>query len=347
MSINFKIFYQYYNNWKNHIVILKGDLSSFDWNTLKAKIIFNSNQPFLKSNGLDVNEKDIFKLEIIEAPEIVDLNGIKEIFDERTFNYLLSKLTEIKNENIEKEIKIRFNLIKVKDKPKINLPIFDIVLLDALKKSWKKEKERIKNELNEIELTKSNIDHINKFFIRRKLPEKMHKNVICNGCTKINFYGSRYVCTYCTNFNLCYLCYDKNEHDSNHNFIIFKTPIQKEESIIKYNNIISPKIQIFPNKKQSFKTKFKIINIGENSLKDCFITYIKFDDNNLICNKYTTKDDIVKNSTKEIELEINFNNTNVDFYYDYEGHFRMFNKFGIPFGDIFIIKVHNDSFRNI
>ena len=347
MSINFKILGQQYDRDKKNIVILKGDLSSFDWNTLKAKIIFNSNQPYLKSNRLDINEKDLFKLKIKDAPENKDLNDIKEIFDERTFNYLLSILTAIKNANKEEEIMIKFTLIKINEKPKINLPIFDIVLHDALKKSWKKEKERIKNELNEIELTKSNIDHINKFFIRKKLPEKMHKNIICNGCKKINFYGSRYVCTYCTNFNLCYLCYDKNEHDSNHNFIIFKTPIQKEESIIKYNNIISPKIQIFPNKKQSFKTKFKLINTGEISLKDCFITYIKFDDNNLICKKYTIKDDIVKNSTKEIELEINFNNSTVDFYYDYEGHFRMFNKFGIPFGDIFIIKVHNDSFRNI
>ena len=146
MNINFKIFCQQYNNWKNKIVILKGNLCSFDWNTLKTKIIFNSNQPYLKSNQLDINENDIFKLEIIE-PEIDNLDDIKEIFDERTFNYLLSKLEEIKNENKEKPIMIKFNLIKVKEKPKINLPIYDIVLLDALNNCWKIEKERIENEL--------------------------------------------------------------------------------------------------------------------------------------------------------------------------------------------------------
>ena len=347
MSINFKIFCQQYNNWKNNIVILKGTLTSFDWNTLKAKIIFNSNQPYLKSNQLDVNENDIFKLRIIDPIGIEDLDDIKEIFDERTFNYLLSKLEEIKNDNKEKPIMIRFNLIKIKEKPKINLPIYDIVLHDALKNCYNNEKERIENELNENELTKSNIDHINKFYICKKLPEKMNQNILCKGCAKKNFYGPRYVCTYCTNFNLCYLCYDKNEHELNHNFIIFKTPLKNEESIIKYNNKINPKIQIFHNKKESFKAKFKLINIGENNFKDCFITYIKFDDNNLICKKYTIKNDFLKNNTKEIELEINFNNTTGDFYYDYEGHFRMFNKFGIPFGDIFIVKVHNDLLRNI
>ena len=347
MNINFKIFCHQYENWKNNIVILKGDLSSFNWNTLKEKIIYNSNQPYLKHNQLDINENDIFKLKIIQGHENEDLNDIKEIFDERTFNYLVAKLKEIKNKNIEEKIIIKFNLIKIKELPKINLPIYDIVLRDALINSWNKEKERIKKELNEIELTKSNIDYLNKFFMNKKLPKQMNKNIICNDCGKIDFYGPRYVCTYCTNFNLCYLCYKKNEHDSKHNFIIFKTPTQNEENINIFNIIVNPKKQIFHNKKESFKAKFKLFNNGESNLKDCFITYIKFDDNNLICKKYTIKDDFVKDSMKEIELEINFNDLSSDFYYNYEGHFRMFNKYGIPFGDIFIVKIYNDSLRNI
>ena len=347
MNINFKIFCHQYENWKNKIVILKGDLSSFNWNTLKEKIIYNSNQPYLKHNQLDINENDIFKLKIIQGHENEDLNDIKEIFDERTFNYLVAKLKEIKNKNIEEKIMIRFNLIKIKEFPKINLPIYDIVLRDALINTWNKEKERIKKELNEIELTKSNIDYLNKFFMNKKLPKQMNKDIICNGCGKIDFYGPRYVCTYCTNFNLCYFCYKKNEHDSKHNFIIFKTPTQNEENINIFNIIVNSKIQIFHNKKESFKARFKLFNNGENNLKDCFITYIKFDDNSLMCKKYTIKHDFVKNSMQEIELEINFNDSSSDFYYDYEGHFRMFNKYGIPFGDIFIVKIHNDFLRNI
>ena len=175
MNINFKIFCHQYENWKNKIVILKGDLSSFNWNTLKEKIIYNSNQPYLKHNQLDINENDIFKLKIIQGHENEDLNDIKEIFDERTFNYLVAKLKEIKNKNIEEKIMIRFNLIKIKELPKINLPIYDIVLRDALINTWNKEKERIKKELNEIELTKSNIDYLNKFFMNKKLPKQMNK----------------------------------------------------------------------------------------------------------------------------------------------------------------------------
>ena len=177
MNINFKIFCHQYENWKNKIVILKGDLSSFNWNTLKEKIIYNSNQPYLKHNQLDINENDIFKLKIIQGHENEDLNDIKEIFDERTFNYLVAKLKEIKNKNIEEKIMIRFNLIKIKELPKINLPIYDIVLRDALINTWNKEKERIKKELNEIELTKSNIDYLNKFFMNKKLPKQMNKNM--------------------------------------------------------------------------------------------------------------------------------------------------------------------------
>ena len=81
-------------------------------------------------------------------------------------------------------------------------------------------------------------------------------------------------------------------------------------------------------------------------MKDCYFNYINFNDNNLICKKYTISEDLIKNNNKEIELEINFKNTQDDYYFDYEGHFRMFNKYGIPFGDILIIKLSNDSLRN-
>ena len=74
MNINFKIFCHQYENWKNNIVILKGDLSSFNWNTLKEKIIYNSNQPYLKHNQLDINENDIFKLKIIQGHKNEDLS---------------------------------------------------------------------------------------------------------------------------------------------------------------------------------------------------------------------------------------------------------------------------------
>ena len=129
--------------------------------------------------------------------------------------------------------------------------------------------------------------------------------------------------------------------------VIIKKPIESKESIIKYNNIINPNIQIFQNIKSSFNIKFNLINTGENDLKDCFINYIRFDDNNLICNKYIIKEDFKRNSTEEIELKIKFNDISDNYFFDYEGHFRMFNKFGIPFGNILIVKLHNNFLRKI
>ena len=103
------------------------------------------------------------------------------------------------------------------------------------------------------------------------------------------------------------------------------------------------------NVKSSFKVKFNLINTGNQNLKDCFITYIKFNENSLICQKHIIKKDFQKNIRREIELEIKFREIPFrdNYHFDYEGHFRMFNKDGIPFGNILIVKIHNDSLINI
>ena len=346
MSINFKIYFEKIEKDKNNVVLLKGNLELYDWNSLKEKIIYNSNHLYFKNYNLEINNNDIFILKIIEVPEINFFDNIKEIYDERTFDYLLKKLKFIKNKINEEELIIKFQLSKVKEVPKSNLSNFDIILKDTLNNTWKNEKERIKKILNEIELTKSHNDILNKFYIKNKSASKENKNIICNKCSSKNFYGPRYICSYCNKFNLCYFCYKNYDHDPKHNFIIIKEPIQNEEGIIKYNNIITPNVQYFNNKQRSFKANFKLINNGEKNLKDCYITFIKFDENNLICKKYEIKDDLEKSSSKEIELEIFFNNSNYDYILDFEGHFRMFNKYGIPFGDILVIKLHNDFLTN-
>ena len=363
MSINFKIYFEQKNNEKNNIVLLKGDLLKFTWESLKEKMITNSNHLYFKSNNLSINKKDIFILKIIDEKYV--FNNINEIFDERTFDFLLNNLKEIKDEIQEETIK--FNLVKVKEVPKNNLKKFDIILKESLNNNWNIEKERINNELDEVELTKSYIDHINKFYNENKSSTKQHKNIICNKCFKKNFFGPRYVCAYCNNYNLCYFCYKKFDHEPEHNFMIIRYPLrnqeykekkenkdnkENEENIIKYNNSFVPNIHLFHNVKSSFKIKFNLINTGNHNLKDCFITYIKFNDNSLICQKYIIEEDFNTNNKKEIELEIKFKDFKEghfrdDYHFDYEGHFRMFNKDGIPFGNILIVKIHNDSLRNI
>jgi len=347
MSINFKIYFEKIEKEKTNVVLLKGNLELYDWKSLKEKIINNSNHLYFKNNNLEINNNDIILLKIIEAPEIKFFDNIKEIFDERTFDYLLKRLKFIKNKNNEEELMIKFQLSKVKEEPKSNLSNFDIILKDALNNCFKNEKERIKKILNEIELTKSYNDILNKFFIKNKLINKENKNITCNKCLNKNFYGPRYVCSYCNNFNLCYLCYKKYDHEPKHNFIIIKHPIQNEEDIIKYNNIISPNVQYFHNKKGAFKINFNLINNGEKNLKDCYISYIKFDENNLICKQYKIEEDFEKSTSKEIEIEIFFHKSNYDYILDFEGNFRMFNKYGIPFGDILVIKLHNDFLTNL
>ena len=287
MSINFKIYFEQKDNEKNNVVLLKGDLLKFNWQLLKEKVITNSNHLYFKSNNLSINKGDKFILQIIDEKYV--FNNINEIFDERTFDYLLNKLKEIKNEDVEE--KIKFHLIKVKEKPKENLAKFDIFLKESLNNNWKNEKERINNELDEVELTKGYIDHINKFYIENKFNSKQNENIICNKCLKRNFYGPRYICAYCNNFNLCYLCYKKFVHEPEHNFIIIRYPIQNKENINKYNNLITPNIHLFHNVKSSFKVKFNLINTGNQNLKDCFITYIKFNENSLICQKHIIKKD--------------------------------------------------------
>lgn len=345
MRINFKIYSPNIDNENKNIVLLKGNLVSFNWKSLKEKIINNSKHLYFKKNNLVINDNDILVLKIKEPEKKTYYENVKEIFDERTFDYLLNEIQEKENEIKEndEEITIRFDLSIVKEQPKSNLAKYDIVLKEALNNGWKNEKERIMNVLNNAELTKRNIDLLNKLFIKNK--KQSNKNIICNKCLCAGFFGPRYVCAYCNNYNLCYLCYKKHEHEPQHNFILIKQQI--EENVIKYNNIITPNSQYLNNMKSSFKIKFKLFNTGETNLKDCFFTHIKFDENNLICKKYEIKGDFKQNSNKEIELEILYDDSNFNCDYDYEGHFRMFNKYGIPFGDILKIKIHNEFIRDI
>ena len=164
MPINFKIYFEQNDNGQNKIVLLKGELTWFNWKSLKEKIIENSNHLYYKSKNLEINNNDIFVLKIIEVSEKNYKDDIKEIFDERTFNYLLVQLKELKNLVKDESIMIKFNLVKVKEIPQTSLPNYDIILDKALINFWKIEKEHIMNELTESELTKSNIDYLKMYY---------------------------------------------------------------------------------------------------------------------------------------------------------------------------------------
>ena len=143
MNINFKIYFQKEEKENNNVVLLKGDLSLFSWNSLKEKIMDNSNHIYFKNNNLELTNKDIIVLKIIKASEKYSLNNIKEIFDERTFDYLLKTLKDIKNKSKEESIMIKFLLIKDKVTPISNLSKLDIILNESLIIVGKKAKKEL------------------------------------------------------------------------------------------------------------------------------------------------------------------------------------------------------------
>ena len=346
MSINFKIYFKDLLNKDDRIVLLKGNLLQFKWNELKKKIIENSHNSYFESNNLALNNDNHFSLKIIviEPPEI-DLSKVIVIDNDISFSFLIETLKTYQDNNPIEGIKIKFSLQNIKDENmqqlgKLSKSIF---LKETLQNVWKNEEKKIKTKLNEIELLESEISFLNKDINENKseLNADKNNNIICNECLSINFYGYRYICSYCDNYNLCYNCYKKDNHNKAHTFIVCRKPIKGENNINEYNNKINPNSFIFKNIIKSFEVDIQIANTGEKDLKNCYIGYIKYDENYLYCNKYTLGK-LEKNKKDDIKLKIYFDKLDFINFNTFEGHFRMFNENGIPFGDILKIKVINE-----
>ncbi|XP_033102784.1 E3 ubiquitin-protein ligase MIB2-like isoform X3 [Anneissia japonica] len=50
-----------------------------------------------------------------------------------------------------------------------------------------------------------------------------HPNIICNVCKKHGIQGTRWKCSDCHDYDLCFLCYMNDKHDLNHSFLRFVT----------------------------------------------------------------------------------------------------------------------------
>ena len=344
MSINFKIFFKDLLDKGDRIVLLRGNLLQFKWNELRKKIIENSHNSYFESNNLALNNDNNFSLKIIEPPEI-DLSKITVINNDISFSYLIETLKTYQDNNPINDIKIKFSLQNNNDEnmPKLGKLSNSIFLKETLQNIWKNEEKKIKTKLNEIELLESEINFLNKDINENKseLNDDKNNNIICNECLSLNFYGYRYICSYCDNYNLCYNCYKKDNHNKDHTFIVCRKPIIGENNINEYNNKISPNSFIFKNIIKSFEVDIQIANTGEKDLNNCYIGYIKCDENYLYCNKYTLEK-FEKNKKDDIKLKIHFNKSDNLNFNTFEGHFRMFNENGIPFGDILKIKVINE-----
>ena len=353
MSIYFKIFFEKIKDEK--VVLLKGDLLEFKWHSLKNKLIENSNNSFFQSKNLIIKNDDIICLNL----EDKDKYGLKQdffIYDNRTFIYLLEKLKKYQKKNQIEEMKIKFYLNIENNEPKIELANFDICLNESLKKIWKKEKDKIKKELSHLELTNSENNFVNKKLNKennknpnedndKKLKFNINQNVTCNNCLSMNFYGYRYICSYCNNYNLCNKCYHLGNHEPSHNFILFRNPLENDEDILKYDAKFNPSSIILRNIKGNPKITFTLANTGQNDLINCYIGCIKLDKNHLWRERYDIKENLKRNAQKKInELELKYDNEENNTFNIFEGHFRMFTEKGIPFGDILKIRIINELF---
>ena len=337
MSINFKIYFKDLEK----KVLAKGNFDNFDWKSLRDIIIVNSKKQEFSKKNKELRDRDDFILEFIELPKNFNFS-LTSIWDTKTYNYFLENLKAFIEKNKGEEIKsIRMGVVKVKDLPKWDLPKYDSFLKNILESTWKIEEEKIKKKLNNQELNNGKDAFTMNNNKNAKNEEMKNNNLICNSCFSFDFSGQRYVCTYCKNYNLCKKCYYLGEHEPEHNFILFKKPFQ-DSHINKYNNIFRPSTVVLRNiYDDSFEVNFKVANTGEKDLQNCYLANIKFTGKYLYCDKYIIKEKLLKNECTDIKLRIHFNESE-DKIGLYEGHFRMFNDKGEPFGDILKIRVKNN-----
>ena len=311
-------------------VLVKGNLSTYkDYDSLKAKLLE-------KTKG-QLTPKDKFILEI-EGLQLSDLNSI---WDSETYNYILSRIEQYKID------KIKLSVVKVDKYPIWNPPQFTKLLKNSLTSAWDSTRKEIENELTEKYLTNGK-----RKFMQEKLENDpkledvlykgLHVDIICNNCLTSNFGGARFICCECDNYNLCEYCKKntKISHNPEHTFIKMNSPVLVD--IQKYNSIFSPHTQLMKVKQEEpFEVKIKIINNGETDLQGCFISPIRFGDKYLGCLKKTIVQNCQRGNQTNMDVLITFDyeNPNSDLLENYEGYYRLMTKEGIPFGDIFYIKV--------
>lgn len=167
-----------------------------------------------------------------------------------------------------------------------------------------------------------------------------HIGITCNHCLTQDFTGPRFVCSFCSNYNLCAKCEHesllKQIHNIEHTMIVFNKPLN--ETSRNYNNKIKPNYIKEMNPDKNFKVEIKIANCGKNPLTGCYFVPIKYGPCYLTCKKLeiTEEDGLEYQKIKVLSLDIQFPK-------DHEGEkckgfFRMFTKDGLPFGDILTVE---------
>ena len=309
-------------------------LDSKNYDEIRQIIIDKSKSQSKGNNRLNNDDKFVLMIEGLDIP------GLNCIWDTETYNYFSAKMEQMKPDKLKLMIK------KVDKYPVWSPPQYTKLLQKYLKSSWEETKKGIEDELSEKLLNEGKRlflqdAKINDATLTNDLFKELHINIICNNCLNSNFYGIRYVCSECNNFNVCELCKKSPNftHNNEHTFIKINFPII-DVDIQKYNSIFSPN-KLFLKENKYFQTNIKIVNNGENDLQGCFLSPIRFGKKYLGCIKatileHTKRGEIATLKDVLIKFEDEDESERED---EYEGYFRLMTKQGIPFGDILYIRV--------
>lgn len=89
---------------------------------------------------------------------------------------------------------------------------------------------------------------------------RVHNDVSCDACGKKNFFGPRFRCVQCSNYDLCFLCYHTGDHDPSHAFVQIDWP-HSHETLLFSKSAISDEtaLQEFIQKgKENFNKNVKV-----------------------------------------------------------------------------------------
>ena len=321
-------------------IIYKVKFSKIEnFESLKKKIIEKTAKMDNAIAKSGIKEGDKFILQLEEK-----FSGIESVFDDKTLNFLLSKLADFQGNQVTAYI------TKVKELPKWSPPRVVEILKESLDKESKETIEEIKKDL-----VLENLENGNRVYIKEKKEEKeicndtikeCHIHIFCNHCHRGNFFGFRYMCAECNNYNLCEECYSNEiyTHNKEHTFIRIKKPLDVEDiEINNYSCIFSPNRKYEKRELDVFDLSVDIINNGLVDLKGCFITPIRFGKNYLICTKKTITDEVKPGQKTKIEIGITlydeFIDDNSQLLDQYIGYFRLMTDKGIPFGDVLYVQL--------
>ena len=314
--------------------VLGKSINLFSYNNydeIKKNIFKQSEKPAYEK--VKLKEKDLFILKF-EDFQLAELNSI---WDEETFKYLYS---HIKSNPPEK---LKFIIKKVKKYPDFVPSEYETILKESLLSGWESTKKDIEEDLNENYLNDGKrlylqIKKENDVNIKDETLNELNINIICNNCLTCNFGGPRYICAECNNFNLCGYCQENARlaHNKEHTFIRINEPIF--DDITKYNCIFSPNKMLLNKNYEPFELNIDIMNNGDESLQECFLSPIRFGKKYFGCLKTTITDECENGAKIKLNVFMKFDECD-EIRDSYEGYFRLMTKEGLPFGDILYIRV--------